>query len=113
MGTGYCNLLAYAFNLDPAKYPNPPPVSMGQVTNPGDGLRYLALTYRQLMGAVQLSYNVEISNDLVSWSSPGGQITIIGTVPVGDGVSETVTVRVGPAIQAGEALYGRVRVSSP
>jgi hypothetical protein len=110
---GYCNLLAYAFNLNPTTSPTSAPVTVTPAVNPADGLSYLTVSYRQLMGSMQISYNVEISNDLVNWSSPAGQITPIGVTPVGDGVTQIVTVRISPSMQNGGATFAHVRVSSP
>lgn len=111
--TGYCNLLSYAFNLDPATFPNPSPVTVAQAINPNDGLPYLTMTYRRRIGASHLTYSVETSGDLVHWSAPAGQITTLGIAPAGDGVSENVTVRIGPSMLNGGAVFGHVRVSSP
>jgi hypothetical protein len=112
-GTGLCNFLAYAFNLDPTIYPNSPPISFTPANNSSNTPQYLTLSYRRLIGATQITYTVEISNDLINWSAPAGQITQIGTTPLGDGVTETVSVRIGPPFQSGGSLFGHVRVSSP
>jgi hypothetical protein len=112
-GIGYSNLLAYAFNLNPTTVPTSAPVTVTPAINPADGLSYLTVSYRQLIGAMQISYNVEISNDLVNWSSPANQITQIGVAPVGDGVTQIVTVRISPSMQNGGTTFAHVRVSSP
>jgi len=111
-GRGLTNLLAYAFNIDPASGNPGTPISTQQV-NANDGQVYLTISYPRLIGALQLSYIVEISNDLANWSSPSAQITELSAVPNPDGVTETVTDRVSPSISGGGPPFARVRVSSP
>ena len=110
--TGYSNLLCYAFNITPAQFPNSPPVTTAQVINPNDGLPYLTMTYRRLINAVHLSYTIESSSDLMNWSSLTSQIIQTTTTPLADGVTETVTVRIGPLVNNGGAMFSRIRVSS-
>ena len=51
---------------------------------------FIAMTYRRNLGADDVVYQVEVSSDLVSWSTMGtGQVR---ASPNGDG-TETVTIR--------------------
>ena len=82
--------------------------------NPGDGLRYLMFSYPRRIAASGVTYTVQVSTDLVSWQTPVGEITEVGTVPTGDGVTETVSVRIGPAISPSNPVhFVNVRVTTP
>ena len=112
---GLCNLLEYAFNTS-ANTPTPNPCAASSVLNSGDGLPYLTFTYPRRIAAAGLIYTVQCSPDMSngSWSSPLGQITEISATPNPDGLTETVTVRISPAISGTNPhRFVRVAVSTP
>ena len=90
---GIPNLLEYAFNSDPhAQDANPS--SFSTQTNPEDGQRYFTISYPRRIGALDLTYSIEVSDSLLLWSTPPGVVEIVSVVPVGDGVMEIVTARI-------------------
>lgn len=113
---GISNLLEYAFNLNPrAASASGLPFAM-TMTNPADGMEYLEFTYRRRIGMIGITYTIETSPDCNSWSSSTTNYQIAaGPLATGDGVSETVTVRVLPKIGApGNPMrYVRLRVTAP
>ncbi len=108
---GRLNLLEYAFNTNPQSSEDDP-LYAAVVTKSGDGLDYLEFSYPRRIGALDLSYTVEISDDLVTWPSPGASFEMVGTAANADGITETVTVRVLPAISGGGRKFARLRVTS-
>ncbi|WP_395750163.1 hypothetical protein [Prosthecobacter sp.] len=73
-------------------------------------------TYPRRIAASDLTYTVQTSPDLSngSWGTPAGEVTEIGATPNGDGVTETVTVRIGPAMSSGNARhFVRLKITSP
>lgn len=114
-GDGILNLAEYAFNLNPNANSSTPGTSTTAV-NPGDSQRYFMFSYPRRINASGITYTVQTSPDMASnsWTTPVGQITETGTVPSGDGVTEIVTVRIGPAISSSNTRrFVRVLVSSP
>lgn len=109
-GDALNNLLEYAFNTNPTKS-GLSPVQVSIQTNVSDGLNYLVLSYPQLVGALDLAYTVELSTDLVTWSSPQSQIQQLSVTLDPGGVTQTVTSRIKPAISAGPRQLVRVRVT--
>ncbi len=107
---GSSNLLEYAFNTNPQSSESDP-LQAAVVTKSGDGLDYLEFSFPRRIGALDLSYTVEISNDLATWPSPGASFEMVGTAANADGITETVTVRVLPAISGGRK-FARLRVTS-
>jgi arylsulfatase A-like enzyme len=107
---GRSNLLEYAFNTNPqANETNP--VSASPVTNSADGLQYLEIRYPRRIGAVDLLYAVEISDDLTSWPSPGVISEPVSITANPDGITETITVRVLPSITSATKKFVRVKIT--
>jgi hypothetical protein len=96
-GDGIRNGLEYFFNTDPlpgipvVDAPAQPQLS---VTTSG-GSRYLTLTYRRLIAYGGNPEVVGVSDNILSaWDETGNQVeTVSGPTPTGDGLTETVTVR--------------------
>ena len=107
---GFVNLMKYAFNLDPQSSAVAPYQSFTQV-NPADSLRYLMLSYPRRIGAMDLSYAVEISDDL-TWPSPTGTTELVSVVADPGGVTETVSVRIKPSVDTAARKFVRIRVTS-
>jgi len=59
-----------------------------------NGSRYLTFSYRRPIGWNGIPAVVAVANSIPTWDTTGGQLQVVGSpVPVGDGISETVTVR--------------------
>ena len=82
------------------------------VTNAGDGLKYLQVSYPRRIGALDLVYTVEISDDLITWPAPGSSTEPVSITTNADGITETVTVRVLPAISSAVKKFVRIKVTS-
>lgn len=99
-GDGIANLMEYALGADPAaRSTNVLPAS-GNEVKPADGKAYFTFAYRRRIVAGPLTYQLQGSSDLTSWTPvPGVNLEQTGApVPTGDGITETVTFRVLPAI---------------
>ena len=108
---GLTNLLEYAFNTDP-KNNQTDPVSSSVQYSAADGLRYLTVSYPRIIGALDLLYTLETSEDLAIWSSIGGNLQTLGTSANADGITQTVTVRVLPSTGGVPRKFFRVRVTA-
>lgn len=113
---GLSNFGEYAFGLNPAANDGDKASTTGTAINPADGRRYLILSYRRRLdaGTVGLTYTVQTSSNLVAWTSNGTDVEAIGNAPTGDGITELVTVRIKPSVEAlGQKKFARVTVSKP
>jgi hypothetical protein len=109
---GLTNLQEYAFNLDPQS-PGSNPCRTSTQTNAADGLKYLTASITRLIGGADLTYIVEVSNDLVTWSSDSSHLVQLNVQTDANGITETVTYRVLPAIDINSNKFVRVRVNGP
>jgi hypothetical protein len=107
---GRSNLLEYAFNTSPQTN-DVDPFQGVSVTKTGDGLKYLEVSYPRRIGALDLIYTVEISDDLTAWSSPGVTSELVSIIDNHDGITEIVTVRVLPAMSSAAKKFVRMKVS--
>ena len=85
-------------------------------TDPADFARYLTLRYRRLLAPGPLQYRIEVSSDLTTWTATPGDFTELPpALPTGDGLTETVTIRVLPALDTPgtPARHVRLRVLGP
>ena len=73
-GDGLNHLLEYALASDPLvpSSADAPSASVQLLTIGEDTGAYLTLTFRRQIGAADLSYAVEFSDDMLSWSEAGG-----------------------------------------
>ncbi len=94
---GIPNLLEYALGLDP-RSPDPLPNTLDTVTHPDTGATHLAFSYRRLITPGAIAYTILTSNELGHWSAPAVAPELLSITPTGDGITETVTVRLNPAI---------------
>ena len=96
---GVPNLLELAFGLNPTVPDTTGTPRVTTATNPADNQSYLVLTYRRLLSPAELTYLIEVSSDSANWSSSSSNYEEIGSPsPTGDGLTETVSVRIKPAI---------------
>ena len=113
-GDGIPNLLEYAFNANPnGADKNILPISANSF-NPADNKHYFTYTYRRLIVPGTMTYSIESSANLGSWSAVTAQnLQQVGTATgTGDGVSEVVTFRLLPALEDGPpANFVRLKVT--
>jgi len=95
---GVSNLLEYGLDLNPLSTTPPtlPVVGWDAITPDGP---WLTFTYRRNKSAMDLTYVVQTSTDLVNWSSIiPNQTSLISEVansnPDGDGTSELLRMRI-------------------
>ncbi|WP_294231469.1 M36 family metallopeptidase [Prosthecobacter sp.] len=81
-------------------------------TDSGSGEKYLCMQFRRRIQRAGLSYIVETSSNLSTWDDTGANVIEKSVVPTGDGITETVTVRVTPAMNLGGAKFVRLRVTT-
>ncbi len=115
-GNGISNLLKYAFGLDPRSASlTGLPVTTIEPPAPADP-RYLTLRYHRLLTPGPIQYVIEVSGDFTTWtSSPTDYQEIAPAISNGDGLTETVTIRVLPALgtPGSPARFIRVRIAVP
>lgn len=102
-GDGVPNILKYALNLDPreASREGLPEISVEE--------DFLTFRYTQSSSATDLAFEVEASDDLVSWRSADGEVEVISRVDEGD--TWSVTVRDKTPFPESARRFMRLRVS--
>jgi hypothetical protein len=105
-GDGIRNLMEYALALEPKT----------SATNgvPTASLRpsgALALTYRKVKSAADISYIVEVGNDAGVWNSGVGFTSVVGTVD--EGLTELITAESLLPPGAGQRQFMRLRITRP
>jgi len=102
---GISNLLKYALGL------NPKTPSSGSVVNVGvdPTLNALKLTYTAVKSATDVNFIVEVSSDLVHWTSGSTATTLVGTVD--NGTTQTVTVMDNTKASTAQSQFMRLRVT--
>jgi len=84
------------------------------VVDPSDHQTYLTFQYLSRIDYPQLTYTVQVSNDLYNWYSGSSYTTQMSATPTGDGITQQVTVRVLPAIDGSQPLrVARLHITSP
>ena len=78
---------------------------------PITGPSYMEISYPRLIGALDLTYMLEVSDELGTWSSAAGNFEAVSTIANGDGVTQTITVRLLPAFAGAPKKFARVRVT--
>ena len=103
---GIANLHEYAFGLEP-KTPDVAGLP-AQFIQPGGAL---AISYTHVKSAVDISYVVEVSNDLAAWHSGPAYTSLIGT----DDHGATETLKYGSLLplDASKRQFMRIRVTRP
>jgi len=107
-GDGLNHLLEYALGSDPLveSRRNLPQASLQFLSVGGSSDYYLTLSFRRQVGASDLSYSVELSNDLSSWQSAGS--VLVSSSDNGDG---TVTQTWRGVLPASELYKQFIRLS--
>jgi hypothetical protein len=105
-------LLDYAFHASEIGLSALPQISM-QVDG-GTGQSHLTFSYRRLLSNPSgVQYHLETTTNLTTWLPAGASAEELSVIPTGDGTTETVTVRLLPAMTPGAAIFMRVRVEVP
>ncbi|MDB6172805.1 MAG: hypothetical protein JWL59_2116 [Chthoniobacteraceae bacterium] len=107
---GLSNWLEFAFAGNPnLSQPGVlPQIETRRLTINGVEGNYLVISFTRQLGADELVYHVEFSDNLGTWSGNGVNI---GSLPLGNGTA-TETWRSPEAIPAGARIFARVRVTS-
>jgi hypothetical protein len=111
---GIGNFIEFAFNTDP-KIPSPGVLpTLAVVVKPADNLNYPELTYRRRSAPGTLTYVIQSSPNLATWTSvPALDLEQVGSpVPLGDGITEVVTFRILPSIETSPgARFFRLQIT--
>lgn len=106
---GTNNFLEYAFDLDP-RISGPSPLPRPQlVQDPADGNWYLIVSLRRRSDDPRLDYRVERSSQLTTWA-PAEVQELQTSTPNPGGMSDTVSLRILPAIDPSSTTPAFVRV---
>ena len=105
-----------ALGLDPRATDAPGAFIATIETNDDDSAPYLTIRHRRLLTPGALSYRLEISSDLIEWHvvTSAESEEVAPPSPNVDGLTETVAIRLKPAIGTPglEARHVRLRVST-
>ena len=104
-GDGICNLLDYAFGLDPTMHNSQSALPQASVSADG----YLVLTYLFNQYAADLACTVEVSSDLQTWNSGAGY-TSAPVVLSDNGIMQMLQVTDLTPMSAGGNRFIRLRV---
>ena len=97
-GVGLTNFHRFAHNL-PARGPVPSPVTTDTITDAGQ--RYITLSFDRRSDAAALTYTVESSTDLITWTQ---------VQSINPGLPIRVTVRDAGPLSTGDRRFLRLRV---
>ena len=107
---GQLNFAEYAVNRDPKLAETNSPLVAVIETDAGDGLDYVTLTYQRRIEPTDTSYEVVISNDLLTWNSGSNHVLEISTTDDGNNLTETVKARLTTPWPGGTNQFVTVRV---
>jgi arylsulfatase A-like enzyme len=107
---GRVNLFEYSFNTDP-RTAESDPFQSTIATKIGDGLNYLQVSFPRRIGALDFNHTVETSDNLATWFS-SDNTEPVSIVANADGITETVTMRILPAITSGAKRFARLKVTT-
>ena len=99
-GDGIKNLLEFALGASPTTSSTDRLPVVSTSVKPADGENYLTISYRRRITPGGLSYQLESSTDITTWTAiPPENLEQTGApVPTGDGITEVVTFRVAPSM---------------
>ncbi len=89
---GWPTLIEYAFDSEPKDGALTEAPTTGSVVHPTTGDAHRALAYLRRKSDPELLYEIEVTDDLVTWTPGAGEVEEISVIDHGDG-TETVTVR--------------------
>jgi len=105
-------LLDYAFDASEIGMSALP--QTGTQVDSGTGQKHLIYSYRRLLSNPSgVQYHLETTTNLTTWQPAGASADELSITPTGDGITETVTIRLLPAMTPGAATFVRVRVEVP
>lgn len=109
---GLANLVEFAVNHNPKQ--NDGNAFTSQILhNPADGNDYLTITFTQLKSPTDLSYHVEVSDDLATWNEGVGFTQQTQAADDGNGLTLTVTARAITPVNLANRKFIRLRISQP
>jgi alpha-galactosidase len=111
-GDGLANLQEFATNRDP-KTPNGPVMVTTTETDAEDGNSYFTGTYTRRKSAPGIIYHVEVSDNLMTWNEGPTYVQEMQATDDGNSLTETVKVRVLPALNLITKKFLRLRVTQP
>lgn len=100
-GDSGSNYFEFALNTDPTVASAELFPHLITMLNPADDELYATMVHRRRIVPGTLTYTIQSSDGLSLWTNvPPGQLEQIGAAaPVGDGVTEILTIRIAPSIQ--------------
>ena len=110
-GDGISNLMKYALNLNP-NTPGVGGLPVESITSAG-GKQYLTLTYIQVIADTDITYTVQVSGDLATWSSGSGNTSTPSVTNNPDGKTQTVVVQDLTAEGSAAKRFIRLQVIKP
>ena len=102
---GHSNFLEYAFNTDPQ-------VKESDIVQSATNSGYFEITFPMRVAVVDLLYSVEVSEDLLTWSDAAGNYQVLSITPDLGGITDTVTVRILPAMTNAAKKFVRIKVTA-
>ena len=114
-GDGCSNLMEYATGRNPL-VPDAASAAPQLVYDSNDGMTYCVWKYRRLRNPGGFSYTVQCSDDFTTWYSDSSRCEEVGTAVLNsDGFTETVTVRLLPAVgtSSSDSRQVRLQVTAP
>ena len=107
-GDGIVNFAEYGFGTQP-KVPDSGALARSMSLRDG-GEDFFAITFQKSLLASDLTFEVQISNDLVNWIA-GDAVTMVTEIPNGGGETATATWRSTAPMTSDKKQYLRVRLS--
>jgi hypothetical protein len=104
------NFVEYAFNRDPKSAETNALLQTGIEINPGDGLNHITLTYQRRLAPTDVAYEVNLSNDLITWNAGPAYVEEVQAIDDGNGLTETVTARLVAPWPSGTSQFLTLRV---
>ena len=106
-GDGVPNLVKYALGLNPLTPATPDELPSGDIEQALDGQDYLTLIVNRTATAPDVTYNVDVSGDLFSWSSDPTNVVTVTDTPT------QLVVRDNTPVPDASPRFIRLRVSRP
>ena len=104
------NFVEYAFNRDPKSAETNAPLQTAIAIHPGDGLNHITLMYQRRLEPTDVAYEVNVSNDLITWNTGPAYVEEVQAIDDGNGLTETVTARLMAPWPSGTSQFVTLRV---